>query len=248
MVRKLLFGLMTFSAFIVSAQDFTFEVDGSDVSGTTIDVDVDETDFTGNYTGTIHLVINNGASSDKMIIFVRHNVEQSELSSHEICDNQSCMQANPVTADHVLYSPNGKQVTAGGTFFWDIHARFTTTEIGHSHEHYTAYEVGNESNKVELDVIYTVLTSNVDELEKSLVVSKPYPNPANESVSFNYNLRSNGYITIHDVTGKQIGNVELVQGMEKATFNTSNINAGIYFYNIYIDGVKTSTDKFIVRH
>ena len=248
MVGKLLFGLIIFSAFIVNAQDFTFEVDGSDVSGDTISINVNETDFTGNYTGSINLILNNGASSDKMIVFVRHNVEQNDLSSHEICDDQQCMQANPVTADHVLYSPDGKSISAGSTLSWDIHVRFTTTPVGHSFEHYTVYEVGNESNKVELDVNYTVSTTAVNELANKLTVSEPYPNPANASVSFNYNLNSNGYVTIHDVTGKQIGNLELVQGIEKATYNTSDLNNGIYFYNVYVDGVKTKTDKFIVRH
>lgn len=247
MVRKILFGLIICSAFILNAQDFTLDTNGVAVSGT-INVDVTEADFTGSYTGSLHLVVNNNSASDKMIIFERHNVSSDSITTHEICDNQSCMQSSTPTTDHVLYSPNGKLVTAGGTFFWDIHVRFGITAHGNSHEKYTVYEVGNETNSVELDVVYTVLSTGVNELANSLKITKPYPNPANDNVSFNYNLSSNGYITIHDLTGKQIANVELVQGMQKATFNTSNINSGIYFYNIFVDGVKTSTDKFIVRH
>ena len=68
------------------------------------------------------------------------------------------------------------------------------------------------------------------------------------SYYFNYNIHTQGYVTIHDVTGKQISKIELNQGLDRATFNTSNINNGIYFYNVFVDGVKTYTDKFIVRH
>ena len=248
MVRKLLFGLTLLSAFMVNAQDFTFSVDGSDVSGTTLNIAVDEVDYTGKYTGSLHLIVNNNSGSEKIFIFVRHNIEKDGLTGHELCDNQQCM-TSPSEGDHVLYSPNGKSVAASGTFFWDIHARFGAELVdAHSTELYTVYELGNETNKVEVTVNYVMSATAVNDISFNLGVSKPYPNPANETVNFNYNLTANGYITIHDVTGKQIANVELVQGFEKTSFNTSVLNNGIYFYNVYVDGVKTSTDKFIVRH
>ena len=253
MVRKLFFGLITFSAFIINAQDLIFTVDGSDVSGTIINVDVNETDFTGEYTGEISLKLKNVSSNDIEVAFLRHNIENDGLTTHGIChdfpnDNGQCVDANPAAADQLFFE-NGALMHTGEEAILDIHARLGTELIdAYSHELYTAYEVGNETNKVEVAVNFIMTATDVNEIANNLIVSKPYPNPANENVSFNYNLASNGYITIHDLTGKQIGNVELVQGMEKATFNTSDINAGIYFYNIYVDGVKASTDKFIVRH
>ena len=243
MVRKLLFGLMIFSAFMVNAQDFSLDTSGVNVVGTTLNI-ATEVDFSGE-TGTINLTFTNISSTSKTIVFKRHNVSQENLVTHEICDDHQCMEASSPTADHALAA---RTFAAGESLTYLIHARFEDATSGNTHELYTAYEEGNESNVVSVDVIYTIATTAVKELANGLIISSPYPNPSNENVNFNYNLNSNGYVTIHDVTGKQIGNLELVQGIEKATYNTSDLNNGIYFYNVYVEGIKTYTDKFIVRH
>jgi len=248
MIKKLLFSLVFMATSVVmNAQDFALDTNDVDVSNGTIDYYVHGTDYTGKYTAALHLVLTNNASSTKKYILKRHNIEFESMTAHEICDNQMCRVANPFDGDHILYSPDGKDILAGDTAFFDIHVRFGTTEGGYSHEKYTFYEVGNESNKVELDVNYKFHSANVENTT-AILVSKAFPNPANNSINFNYNLNTNGYITIHDVTGKQVANIELSKGIERATFNTSNINDGVYFYNVYINGVKTTTDKFIVRH
>ena len=243
MVRKLLFGLMIFSAFMVNAQDFSLDTSGVNVVGTTLHIGT-EVDFSGE-TGSVEITFTNISSTSKTIVFKRHNVSQENLVTHEICDDHQCMEASTATADHALAA---RTFAAGETLTYLIHARFEDATSGNSHELYCVYEDGNESNAVCVDVIYTIETTAVNEIANNLTISKAYPNPANANVNFNYDLNSNGFVTIHDVTGKQIGNLELVQGVEKATYNTSDLNDGIYFYNVYVDGVKTTTNKFIVRH
>jgi len=245
MIRKLLFGIMFFLAFMVNAQDFSLDTNGVSVVGATIDIDT-EVDYSGE-TGTIHLTFTNISSSSKTVIFKRHNLSQENLVTHEICDDHQCMQASSSTADHALDS---RVFAAGETITYLIHARFEDATSGNTHELYTAYEVGNESNAVSVNVKYEIENTSVSQIANNLIVSKVYPNPVNENVNFNYNLKynSNGFVTIHDVTGKQIVSLELVQGIEKVTYNTTALNNGIYFYNVYVDGVKTTTNKFIVRH
>ncbi len=244
MVRKLLFGLIIFSAFIVNAQDFSLDTSGVNVVGDTLQI-ATEVDFSGK-TGTINLTFTNISNTSKTIVFKRHNVSQDSLAAHEICDDVHCMGSSTATADHAL---DARTFATGESLTYLIHARFENAISGYSHEQYTAYEVGNETNSVIVDVVYTIeQQSAVNELANNLTISNAYPNPANENVNFNYNLNSNAKVTIHDVTGKQIGNLKLVSGLEKATYNTSDLNNGIYFYNVYVDGVKTTTNKFIVRH
>ena len=244
MVRKLLFGMMIFSAFMVNAQDFSLDTSGVNVVGTTVHIEVENGTFS--WEGEIDLTFTNISSSSKTVVFMRHNISEENLEDHQICDDKYCTNSSTATADHSLDS---RVFEAGETLTYMIHTKFTgSATSGNSHELYTAYEVGNESNAVYVDVIYSFESTSVSQIANNLTISKAYPNPVNESVNFNYNLNSNGFVTIHDVTGKQIVNLELVQGIEKVTYNTSALNNGIYFYNIYVDGIKTETNKFIVRH
>jgi len=248
MVRKILFGIIIFLAFMVNAQDFSLDTSGVNVVGDTLRIEVEDGLF--GREGEIDITFTNISSSSKTIIFKRHNLSQEHLNFSELCDDKGCMFANPVTVD---ISIDSKTFAAGETLTYMIHDRFSTSEAvtnANSHELYTAYEVGNESNAVSVDIIFSFESTSVSQIANNLTFSKAYPNPVNENINFNYNLKynSNGFVTIHDVTGKQIVSLELVQGIEKVTYNTTALNNGIYFYNVYVDGVKTTTNKFIVRH
>ena len=63
------------------------------------------------------------------------------------------------------------------------------------------------------------------------------PNPANENTTFNLTLTTNGLVNINifDITGKFIDNVNndfLSKGSHVIPYNTSNLNSGIYIYQI----------------
>ena len=248
MIKKLLFSLVFITiSIIINAQDFTLYINDTIVSNDTI-TKYAELNYTGKYVVEYHLKIKNNSSSMKKYVFTRHNIEQWRLSEHTICDDIACVPSSPTVYANQTH-PNGKELLSGYTDEIELHIKFGTKESGHSYEKYTVYELGNESNKIELTVYYKFHnTTNIENNTTAILVSKAFPNPANNSVNFNYNLNTNGYITIHDVTGKQVANIELSEGIDKATFNTSNINDGVYFYNVYIDGVKTTTNKFIIKH
>ena len=77
---------------------------------------------------------------------------------------------------------------------------------------------------------------------------KLYPNPSNGNMVLEYNIgeHQNGVLTIFDVTGKLIDSNSFNGSANNSTINASQLDAGIYFYEINIDGNKIKTDKLVI--
>ncbi len=101
------------------------------------------------------------------------------------------------------------------------------------------------------------LTESIQSIEKEnemvpfkFFLSQNYPNPFNPStiISFSLPKKSDVYITIYDITGKEIQ--QLFEGVEEAgkyevSFDGSNLSSGVYFYKLRA-GDFTSTKKMIL--
>ena len=87
------------------------------------------------------------------------------------------------------------------------------------------FEYFNLSNEVEVGV------------PESYALSQNYPNPFNPSTKINYDLQTDGKvsITLYDITGKQasvIVNEMKTAGYYTVSFNASNLSSGMYFYRM----------------
>lgn len=97
-------------------------------------------------------------------------------------------------------------------------------------------------------------TSNSSEAKP--VVSKInsaniYPNPAGSIAFIDYNIASNtkdAKIVIYNILGAVSKEVELTKDEGRIEINTSNLNPGVYFYSLQIDGVKESTKRLVIKY
>lgn len=81
-------------------------------------------------------------------------------------------------------------------------------------------------------------------------ISAPFPNPANNNVSINYNIsnKSNASIKIHNVYGKLEKQLSLLDTKGVINFDVSDLPSGIYFYSLSLDGKIVKTNKLIIVH
>ena len=160
-----------------------------------------------------------------------------------------CLGVQCYQGDIIPNATSTKTLAAGATM--ELHVQIQFDPEGETNEFYEIYEYGNtDNNLVSFNAHYQspVCNTSVNETTNISYI-RSYPNPANNRINFNYNINSNNsYITIHDITGKKVGSIELNSNLNNTSFNTGNLQSGIYFYNVYVDGTKTKTDKFIVRH
>jgi len=89
------------------------------------------------------------------------------------------------------------------------------------------------------------------ELNTGLFVGKAYPNPASSEVKFSYDIVgtfSTAMIEVRSLTGAVVKQVELNgvnSGMTELSL--SQFPAGVYFYGLVVDGVKSETKRLIVN-
>ena len=87
--------------------------------------------------------------------------------------------------------------------------------------------------------------------EDKLVFKGPYPNPASQMTSFEYNLPSSAnsaQLIIRNSLGVEVENSMLDNQSGKKSINVSNYSSGIYFYTLVVDGKTIQSKKIIVKH
>lgn len=114
---------------------------------------------------------------------------------------------------------------------------------------YTAFDNANSLDSAIVYVKFISGTSGINDYE-GISLNTPYPNPADNSMSFDIDLISGetGSLTIHSVVGKEIFNASIPANQKKINLNTSGMNNGVYIYSIK-DGKKSvKTGRFVISH
>jgi uncharacterized repeat protein (TIGR01451 family) len=82
-------------------------------------------------------------------------------------------------------------------------------------------------------------------------VSKMYPNPADEYVTFDYVLSSsvrNAKLNFYTITGTEVASYVLSKDSNKVRVNTTTWDEGLYLFNLSVDGKKVASNRIVVGH
>ena len=248
MKKTLLFISFISFSLLGFSQTLSIDTGGVNIENDTLYFEFTDVDDYGCFSGDYHVNITNTGSSD-LEIQVKRTPKSIECGKykqpigHTMCLGDQCY-----TGDIIPGATNTKKIEAGQTL--DLHIKLQFDSVGITNEFYEVYEYNNEANNLVSFSAHYVggnCTAGYNNITNIFSV-KSYPNPANNRINFDYNINKKSYITIHDITGKKVGSIELNTNLNSATFNTEDLQSGIYFYNVHIDGFRTKTDKFIVRH
>ena len=86
--------------------------------------------------------------------------------------------------------------------------------------------------------------------DESLQVSRVFPNPASSSASINYSLftpRVPATITVHNLLGDRLLELPLDPSESELKLPVEQLQNGIYFYTLQVNGKSINTKKFVVR-
>jgi uncharacterized repeat protein (TIGR01451 family) len=82
-------------------------------------------------------------------------------------------------------------------------------------------------------------------------VSKMYPSPADEYVTFDYVLSSSvrtAKLSFYTITGTEIASYVLNKDINKVKVNTATWDEGLYLFNLSVDGKKVASNRIVVGH
>ena len=102
---------------------------------------------------------------------------------------------------------------------------------------YTAFDSADPTDSVSVDITFDI-SVGVDETSSLGSLSDAYPNPANGTTSISYELTSNeeAILEVYNMIGEQVERLRLNGSEGTATINTSEMESGVYFYSLLVEG------------
>jgi hypothetical protein len=125
-----------------------------------------------------------------------------------------------------------------------------STFAGTSVIRYVFYDSAHPSDTVCVNVSYDALYVGISNQTSNSILSGAYPNPANNTVNFNYSLNTEntGTVIIRNLVGSVVKQSVLTGTEGKLSIVTADLPEGIYFYSLDVDGKSMTTRKLIVQH
>lgn len=124
---------------------------------------------------------------------------------------------------------------------------------GISSARYVVFNKTNQAEAMEFDVNFSVeefaeRKSIYD--SHAITITDAYPNPAMESAQVDYKIHKalpKYSIILRNLLGNVVGNYPLPASETRLKMRTDDLNAGIYFFTLYVDGEGVLTRKIMVK-
>ncbi len=228
--------------FYTNAQSLSLSWDGETIGDTVVIAPADETVTEIVFEAIVH----NDSDKGVNVKVVREEVSLVENSVNYFCWG-ACYPPTIDSSGMTMFLPAGGQ--SGDADFsghYEIHET-----VGLSVVKFTYYDLDNPDDNLVVVVKFDTRPSGIDEsILRNIKVSDIYPNPAVNYVDLDYNLP----IEVETASVKLVnllGSVVKEQQMDKANgklrMDITNLNDGIYFYSIFVNGEAYKTKKLIVK-
>jgi hypothetical protein len=148
--------------------------------------------------------------------------------------------AKDTKADYLNHADTGKPSTS--------HSYYSSAPT----DAYEADGVKNEpkSSVYENDSMRSMRGEILFSNEK-ISISSVYPNPASAYASIDYQLLKDtdkAKIILCNVLGNVVGEYTLIRDAKTLHISTLELNSGVYFYTLSVDGKSLVTRKLIIKH
>jgi len=104
------------------------------------------------------------------------------------------------------------------------------------------YVIDNDNNEI-IDSVDVQINAFL-EVKNETINFNVYPNPVNDVLNISIS-ENNTSISIYDVIGKTVSEMELINGNN--ILNIEILNAGVYFYSIKRNGVSIETKQLVIK-
>ncbi len=177
---------------------------------------------------------------------IRFNIDTVTGTENSFCWAGNCFPSYVDSATTNLVIPGGQSSKDG-----DFSGHYVAKEkFGISKVKYTFYDIGNPDVNVSVVVKFKYSPVGVDENAfNGVSFSNAYPNPAANRVNIDYSLANakSASVKIINLLGSVVKSVNLPAGSSKVSMDVSDLNQGVYFYSIVVDGNIIKTKKLIVK-
>ena len=246
-MKKLFFTLVLFvSAFALSAQNFPFQV--TDENGVVVENNSTYYIFgDGGLLGELALEFyaQNTSTNTFSIIAEKIEIQNVEGTQNSFCFGDNCYPSFVFEANY--------DISPDETMLWSFHYMPFDDDLnpifGEQIMQYSLYDRANPNEKFIVNVTFKYSADGINDNASVEEFSNAYPMPARDVVNFDYNFASseNAEVAIYNMMGQEVlrNNISGMSG--KLSINVSDLNDGVYFYSLIVNGVVEKSNKLVIR-
>lgn len=240
MVRKSIFTFI-FMALIAcaSAQTLQFELDGEVLDdGQMVYCTEIDPDF-GEYIQEMQL--RNISGSDLNVVVEREIIDVPEGGVTYFCWGM-CFSPTVDVSPAVLMSAGALSLPGELGFHYMPAALSDVAFVK-----YYAYDERHADERVSVIVAYNTAESVAEKPVANF--GHAYPNPASSVVHFDYELSASDAVSVsvYNLLGQEVLSQKLNSLQGQVTISVADLNEGIYFCNLVVNGQALKTEKFVVK-
>ncbi len=192
----------------------------------------------------IPIKIKNSTEKAQFYIVRRAKIEQLETQRSYFCIDNKCLEPDnsefskriePGETINLVYVLETGMLPGQSSFRFEVFPKGNPAEIK---EHTVSVNIEEKSNR---NYIYQ---------SKEITVQEIYPNPLQDVAALDYKINDallKAKIVFHTILGKAISDYELDPSETRLKIFSEEMNSGVYFYTLYINGSGVATRKIIVR-
>lgn len=241
---KLLFTLVLSAgiSLFISAQSIQLIKNGSPITSGSTQLVLGDTTVTPL---VFHIDVKNIASSTKRIMVKKYDVTLLGMAESYFCWAQCYPNFVYTSLEAIGLTPG--QTTSNFSGDLDHYLALGTHRVC-----YTFYDSLNVNDSASVCVDFRVTGVGINDINAvNVQLSNAFPNPAKNATSFRYvmsDYKSGSYAAVYNMVGSIIATIPVMSKEGLLQIPVSELQNGLYFFTIVVDGKNTSTRKFTVNH
>lgn len=242
MVKRSIFTLLFLSVMgWVSAQSLRFELDGHVYEeGETIICNA-PTEW-GEYLQDMQM--KNLTDQDLNVLVKKEVIEDLEGVTNYFCWGL-CFGPDTYVSPNPVAVPANSVTSVGALSF---HAMFDEDVFGKVQVRFSAYEERHPEDAVTINVVFHRSGEGIHEVG-AVRFGQAYPNPASSVVNFDYNINASdrASVSVYNLLGQEVKSQQVNGVQGHLSVSVADLNEGIYFCKLFVNGCAVSTEKFVVK-
>lgn len=196
-----------------------------------------------------YIFVTNVSSTPKALLVKKEEIFLIPDTYNSFCWNDLCYPPFVYVAENPIVLAPG--TTTSAVEFYGTYA--PENNPGTSQIRYTFYDADNTNDSVSVVVHYIASAVGIEKppFTQKVKISKPYPNPANASVSFDVNFPSEvneAVLTLRNILGSVVLQYTIAERKGTVNLPITHLNEGIYFYSLQVNNnTQMENGRLVIR-
>ena len=229
--------LLGFSLYMGAQNLSVFDLNGNNITGDTIDVFADVT-----VNEVIEeMKVKNNTSMNLNLKFKKNYITIISGSDNNMCVGENCFPEFVMESTEFIVMANMLSTEPASCHY------LPDGNVGTSTIMYTFYNVDNATDSASVVVNFNIGNVSIDEVAN--IKTSVYPNPATNMVNFEYNIDNvnDSWFEVYNMLGNKVKDIHLDQSSGIINVPVDELEAGIYFYSVVVNGEAVETERLVIR-